>query len=156
MILRCCLASAAIIDRCFWNLIMYSIESTSIVSYHCGVTWFLPKAVNKIQHASSSKAMPSRRSRSRSRDRHRDYSRDRSRRSHSPERHVKLPSGASPITEGDYFRKFDELRLWLKEERGKVRILCYRHNMMPHSKGSISTNFQAKRREGTRNLLFLP
>jgi len=152
MILRCYLASVAIIDRCFseiWNLVLYSIESTSIVSYHCGVTWlFLPKAVNKIQHASWSKAMPSRRSRSRSRDR--------SRRSHSPERHVKLPSGASPITEGDYFRKFDELRLWLKEERGKVRILCYHHNMMLHSKGSISTNFQAKRREGTRNLLFLP
>lgn len=99
--------------------------------------------------------MPSRRSRSRSRDKRRDYSRDRSRRSRSPERHVDLPGGASPITEGDYFRKFDELRLWLKEERGKVRKLCCHRNMMLHLKGSISMNFQAKRREGTHNLLFL-
>ncbi|KXN85748.1 hypothetical protein AN958_10931 [Leucoagaricus sp. SymC.cos] len=48
----------------------------------------------------------------------RDHSRDRPR-SRSPERRVDLPRGASPITEADYFRKFDELRLWLKEEKGK-------------------------------------
>ncbi|KAF9443278.1 hypothetical protein P691DRAFT_843329 [Macrolepiota fuliginosa MF-IS2] len=65
--------------------------------------------------------MPSHRSRSRSRDRHsrrRDRSRDRSR-SRSPDRRVDLPRGASPISESDYFKKFDELRLWLKEEKGK-------------------------------------
>ncbi|KAJ3572181.1 hypothetical protein NP233_g3264 [Leucocoprinus birnbaumii] len=65
--------------------------------------------------------MPSHRSRSRSKDRQtrrRDYSRDRSR-SRSPERRVDLPRGASPISEADYFKKFDELRLWLKEEKGK-------------------------------------
>ncbi|KAF5352333.1 hypothetical protein D9756_006153 [Leucocoprinus leucothites] len=65
--------------------------------------------------------MPSHRSRSRSKDRHsrrRDHSRERSR-SRSPERRVQLPRGASPISEADYFRKFDELRVWLKEERGK-------------------------------------
>ncbi|EKM84269.1 hypothetical protein AGABI1DRAFT_110827 [Agaricus bisporus var. burnettii JB137-S8] len=65
--------------------------------------------------------MPSRRSRSRSRDRRprrRDYSRDRSR-SRSPEHRIDLPNHASPISESDYFKKFDELRLWLKEEKGK-------------------------------------
>lgn len=56
--------------------------------------------------------MPSRRSRSRSRSRNR---------SESPERRVNLPKGASPISESDYFQKSDEFRLWLKEEKGKVR-----------------------------------
>jgi len=56
--------------------------------------------------------MPSRRSRSRSR------SRDRS---ESPQRRVELPNGVSPISESDYFQKSDEFRLWLKEEKGKVR-----------------------------------
>jgi len=57
-------------------------------------------------------AMPSRRSRSRSRQRNR---------SESPERRVDLPKGVSPISEADYFQKSDEFRLWLKEEKGKVR-----------------------------------
>jgi hypothetical protein len=48
---------------------------------------------------------------------------DRSR-SRSPESHVDLPGGASPISESDYFKKFEELRLWLKEERGRVRFPC--------------------------------
>lgn len=62
-----------------------------------------------------SQTMPSRRSRSRSR------SRDRS---ESPERRpADLPSGASPISESDYFQKSDEFRLWLKEEKGKVRVV---------------------------------
>jgi hypothetical protein len=56
--------------------------------------------------------MPSRRSRSRSRSRNR---------SESPERRVDLPKGASSISESDYFQKSDEFRLWLKEEKGKVR-----------------------------------
>lgn len=101
--------------------------------------------------------MPSRRSRSRSRDKYlqrRDHSRDRSR-SRSPERYADLPSGVSPISEGDYFRKFDELRLWLKEDRGKVRKSCYRHNVMLNSKGSILMSSQVKRREGTHSLVFL-
>ncbi|KAJ2924361.1 hypothetical protein H1R20_g12741, partial [Candolleomyces eurysporus] len=52
---------------------------------------------------------------------HRHRSRDRSdeRRSRSPERQVELPSGASPLTERDYFQKSDEFRLWLKEEKSK-------------------------------------
>jgi hypothetical protein len=32
---------------------------------------------------------------------------------------MNLPSGASPISESDYFQKSDEFRLWLKEEKGK-------------------------------------
>lgn len=58
--------------------------------------------------------MPSRRSRSRSR------SNDRSK---SPDRGVELslPDGVSPINESQYYQKSDEFRLWLKEEKGKVK-----------------------------------
>ena len=56
--------------------------------------------------------MPSRRSRSRSRS---------NERSKSPERRAELPNGVSPISESQYFQKSDEFRLWLKEEKGKVR-----------------------------------
>ena len=67
--------------------------------------------------------MPSRRSNSR--ERSRDRSRDRSR---SPERRVQLPNSASPITEVDYFKKSDEFRLWLKNEKGKVRYSVISNN----------------------------
>ena len=59
--------------------------------------------------------MPSRRSRSRSRS----HSNERSNR--SPERRAKLPNGVSPINESQYFQKSDEFRLWLKEEKSKVK-----------------------------------
>lgn len=32
-----------------------------------------------------------------------------------------LPKGVSTISESDYFLKSAEFRLWLKEEKGKVR-----------------------------------
>jgi len=51
--------------------------------------------------------------------RHRGRSRERSRsRSASPPR--RLPNGAEPLSESDYFQKSDEFRLWLKEEKRKV------------------------------------
>ncbi|KAL6307746.1 hypothetical protein BKA93DRAFT_54503 [Sparassis latifolia] len=52
------------------------------------------------------------------RDRSHSRSRDRSR-SGSPERRIQLPSGASPISESDYFLKSDEFRIWLKDEKRK-------------------------------------
>ncbi|PCH34419.1 hypothetical protein WOLCODRAFT_135705 [Wolfiporia cocos MD-104 SS10] len=60
--------------------------------------------------------MPSRRHRSYSRSPSRERRRSRSR---SPERSIPLPSGASPISESDYFLKSDEFRVWLKDEKGK-------------------------------------
>ena len=70
---------------------------------------------DKIDHDRGvEKKMPSRRSRSRS------HSNERSR---SPERRAKLPNGVSPITESQYFQKSDEFRLWLKEEKNKVKAL---------------------------------
>ena len=60
--------------------------------------------------------MPSRRSRSRSNER-----------SKSPERRAELPNGVSPITESQYFQKSDEFRLWLKEEKSKVRKTTNTH-----------------------------
>ncbi|KZT01172.1 uncharacterized protein LAESUDRAFT_664574 [Laetiporus sulphureus 93-53] len=62
--------------------------------------------------------MPSHRHRSYSRERSRSRERDHSR-SRSPERRIDLPSGASPISESDYFLKSDEFRLWLKDEKDK-------------------------------------
>ncbi|TFK69922.1 hypothetical protein BDN72DRAFT_888162 [Pluteus cervinus] len=57
---------------------------------------------------------------------HRDRSRSRSGspqrqryRSHSRTPPVTLPHGAEPISEADYFRKSDEFRVWLREERRK-------------------------------------
>ena len=32
-----------------------------------------------------------------------------------------MPDGVSEISESDYFLKSDEFRVWLKEEKGKVR-----------------------------------
>ncbi|KAF7347463.1 hypothetical protein MVEN_01502300 [Mycena venus] len=70
--------------------------------------------------------MPSdRRGRSRSRSRSRNRSRNRSR-DHSQEgsdTHASLPHDASPISESDYFRKGDEFRIWLKDEKKKVCLL---------------------------------
>lgn len=67
-------------------------------------------------------AMPSHRRRSYSPDRSRTPSRERDRsRSRSPERSVPLPSGATPISESDYFVKNDEFRVWLKDEKRKAR-----------------------------------
>ncbi|KAF8079263.1 hypothetical protein FPV67DRAFT_107852 [Lyophyllum atratum] len=54
--------------------------------------------------------MPSRHSRSRS---------PRRERSRTPERDIKLPNNASPLSESDYFQKSDEFRIWLKDEKGK-------------------------------------
>ena len=69
--------------------------------------------------------MPSRQSRSRSYER-----------SKSPERGAELPSGVSPISESQYFQKSDEFRLWLKEEKGKVK-----NNSFPlQSKNSLDVN----------------
>lgn len=77
--------------------------------------------LNKMPHRSRSRSRDrySRRRRDRSGDRSRDRSKDRSR-SRSPDHQINLPNNASPIRESDYFKKFDELRLWLKEEKGKV------------------------------------
>jgi hypothetical protein len=64
------------------------------------------------------------RSRSRSPDRHREGEKRRERdrdRSYSPDERRKLPHDASPISESDYFQKSDEFRIWLKDEKGKVR-----------------------------------
>lgn len=57
--------------------------------------------------------MSSRRSRSPGRDRSR---------SESPEPQKRLPGGAEPISEQDYFLKSAEFRVWLKDEKRKVRI----------------------------------
>ncbi|KAJ6623090.1 hypothetical protein B0H10DRAFT_1909554 [Mycena sp. CBHHK59/15] len=55
--------------------------------------------------------MPSeRRTRSRSRSRSRGG---------SETREIRLPHDASPITESDYFRKGDEFRIWLRNEKNK-------------------------------------
>ncbi|KAI0313439.1 hypothetical protein OF83DRAFT_535302 [Amylostereum chailletii] len=66
---------------------------------------------SRCLHTSPSPIMPSARSRSRSRSRN---SRDRS---PSPAR--KLPGGAEPIADSDYFRKSAEFRVWLKDEKRK-------------------------------------
>ncbi|KAJ7150300.1 hypothetical protein C8R46DRAFT_1124548 [Mycena filopes] len=58
--------------------------------------------------------MPSDR-RARSRSRSRSRSRDRS----ETREPIRLPHGAEPISESDYFRKGDEFRIWLKEEKKK-------------------------------------
>ncbi|KAG5639635.1 hypothetical protein H0H81_008796 [Sphagnurus paluster] len=60
--------------------------------------------------------MPSRRSRSRS---------PRRERSQSPEKDIRLPNNASPISESDYFQKSDEFRSWLKDEKGKLPESLY-------------------------------
>ncbi len=36
---------------------------------------------------------------------------------------MSLPDGVSEISESDYFLKSDEFRVWLKDEKGKVRAL---------------------------------
>ncbi|KAJ7897349.1 hypothetical protein B0H14DRAFT_2333073 [Mycena olivaceomarginata] len=40
-------------------------------------------------------------------------------RSRSPDETIPLPYDASPISESDYFRKGDEFRIWLKDEKRK-------------------------------------
>ena len=35
-----------------------------------------------------------------------------------------MPDGVAEITESDYFLKSDEFRVWLKDEKGKVRSHC--------------------------------
>jgi hypothetical protein len=40
-------------------------------------------------------------------------------RSRSPDETIPLPHDASPISESDYFRKGDEFRIWLKDEKRK-------------------------------------
>ena len=57
------------------------------------------------------------------RPRHRDRDRDRER-SASPVRRA-LPQGIEPLTESDYFQKNDEFRVWLKEDRRKVRSFVF-------------------------------
>ena len=59
------------------------------------------------------------RSQTRGRSESRSRSRDRSR-SRSPGE-VHLPNDASPISESDYFLKSDEFRVWLRDEKRKVR-----------------------------------
>ncbi|KAJ7361265.1 hypothetical protein DFH08DRAFT_684880 [Mycena albidolilacea] len=51
-------------------------------------------------------------------DRRRSRSRSRSRDSDAQET-IRLPHDASPISESDYFRKGDEFRIWLKDEKRK-------------------------------------
>lgn len=50
--------------------------------------------------------------------RSRSDSRDRSR---SPDRRIQLPEGVEPLKDSDYFQKSAEFRVWLKDEKGKVR-----------------------------------
>ena len=50
----------------------------------------------------------------------RSRSRDSQRRSESPSR--RLPGGAEPISDSDYFVKSPEFRVWLKEEKHKVPL----------------------------------
>lgn len=54
----------------------------------------------------------------RDKDHGRDQERDRERsRSRSP---IRLPAGAEPISESDYFKKLDEFKIWLKDEKDRV------------------------------------
>jgi len=57
-----------------------------------------------------------------------------SRRSRSPSARAIILSehGIDNISEDDYFLKSDNFRLWLKEDRGKVRILFFFHACMGH------------------------
>lgn len=75
----------------------------------------------RLRHptTTTTREMPShRRGRSRSRERSRSRSRDRS---ESSERDIQLPNNAKHISESDYFLRSDEFRVWLKDEKRKVR-----------------------------------
>ncbi|KAJ4470881.1 hypothetical protein J3R30DRAFT_3531646 [Lentinula aciculospora] len=50
---------------------------------------------------------------------HQMPSESRSRSREHSEENIRLPHGAKPITEADYFQKSDEFRLWLKDTKGK-------------------------------------
>ena len=75
----------------------------------------------RLRHliATTTCEMPShRRGRSRSRERSRSRSRDRS---ESSDRDIQLPNNTKHISESDYFLRSDEFRVWLKDEKHKVR-----------------------------------
>ena len=38
-----------------------------------------------------------------------------------------MPDGVSEISDSDYFLKSDEFRVWLKEEKGKVRTHTFNY-----------------------------
>ncbi len=63
------------------------------------------------------------RERIRDRDRSRDRSREKSRERERSSEEIRLPHNAKPIAESDYFQKSDEFRIWLKDEKGKVRSI---------------------------------
>ena len=71
--------------------------------------------------------------------RHRSQSQSRDR-SDSPE--PRLPGGAEPISESDYFRKNNEFRSWLKDEKRKVRAYGQRDQLpdLIHASHSTLTN----------------
>lgn len=49
-------------------------------------------------------------------------SRSRSRSGERSEEDIQLPNNAKQISKADYFQKSDEFRVWLKDEKGKVRL----------------------------------
>lgn len=62
-----------------------------------------------------------------------------------------LPLGAQLISDSDYFVMNAEFRLWLKEEKDKVRFPLLAHHPCPFiltGMHSISTNFREKGRAG--------
>ena len=74
------------------------------------------------------------------------------RRSDSPEQKGanKLPQNVEEISISDYFMKNDEFRVWLKEEKDRVRSFYPRQPVLQiEQSSSISTNCPGRKLEGT-------